>query len=121
MIVVYGIKNCATIKKTQEALQRLCVDYHFFDYKKQKLDRAVLVSFIDQQGLALILNKKGSTWRKLSEADKQRCDEDGEFAIDVMLANPSMIKRPIITKIDVVVAVGFDEQAFGQLANNLGN
>ena len=115
MTTIYGIKNCSTMKKAFDQLDSLGVAYTFFDYKKQTLDADVLHDWVKRAGMEKVLNKKGTTWRKLDENDKQQADKDKDFAIDLMINNPSMIKRPIVVKDDTLI-IGFDEEAFHRLA-----
>lgn len=113
MITIYGIKNCSTMKKAFEKLDNLGLAYTFFDYKKQTIDIATLQNWVNQAGIDKVLNKKGTTWRKLSENDKQQA-ENLDFALQLLQQNPSMIKRPIVVR-DKALLVGFDEKAFDSL------
>lgn len=115
MITIYGIKNCSTMKKAFEKLESLGLAYAFFDYKKQQIDIATLQNWVNQIGIDKVLNKKGTTWRNLSENDKQQA-ENFDFALQLLQQNPSMIKRPIVVS-DKALVVGFDEKAFEQLAD----
>lgn len=115
MITIYGIKNCSTMKKAFEKLDNLGLAYTFFDYKKQTIDIATLQNWVNQAGIDKVLNKKGTTWRKLSENDKQQA-ENLDFALKLLQQNPSMIKRPIVVR-DKALLVGFDESEFERLAD----
>ncbi|WP_019520249.1 Spx/MgsR family RNA polymerase-binding regulatory protein [Faucicola boevrei] len=115
MITIYGIKNCSTMKKAFEKLDNLGLAYTFFDYKKQTIDIATLQNWVNQAGIDKVLNKKGTTWRKLSENDKQQA-ENLDFALQLLQQNPSMIKRPIVVR-DKALLVGFDESEFERLAD----
>lgn len=115
--VIYGIKSCSTMKKAFDKLDQLGVAYAFHDYKKQGIDRATLAVWVDQLGLDKVLNKRGTTWRKLADQDKQNADASVEAALDLMVAQPSLIKRPIIRvqQADTVqFLVGFDEAVLDQ-------
>ncbi|MDB5738777.1 MAG: arsenate reductase [Sphingomonas bacterium] len=94
MITMYGIPNCDTIKKARTWLDDHGVGYAFHDYKKAGVDRAVLAGWVAEKGWETILNRAGTTFRKLPEAD--RAGIDAAKAIDLMLAQPSMIKRPVL-------------------------
>lgn len=118
MICIYGIKNCATMKKAFDKLDSLDVSYQFFDYKKQSLDKTTLKGWIDNAGIDKILNKKGTTWRKLDDKIKSNCDSDIDFAIDTLINNPSMIKRPIVVASDTLI-VGFDEKSFDKIITKI--
>ena len=93
-VAIYGIKACDTMKKARVWLETRGVDYAFHDYKTQGIDRALLSAWADAVGWEVLLNRSGTTFRKLPEAD--RVDLDREKAIGLMLAQPSMIKRPVL-------------------------
>ncbi len=94
MITMYGIKNCDTVAKARKWLEAKGVAYDFHDYKTAGVDRPHLQAWVDEFGWETVLNRAGTTFRKLPEADRQ--DIDAVKAIDLMLAQPSMIKRPIL-------------------------
>ncbi len=114
MTTIYGIKSCSTMKKAFNKLDDLSVDYEFHDYKKQGIDKTRVQQWVEQLGIAKVLNKRGTTWRKLSDEDKARADESLDYAIDLLVANTSMIKRPIVESGDSLLC-GFDEQAFEEV------
>ncbi len=118
MITIYGIKNCATMKKAFETLDKLGAAYEFFDYKKEPISKEVLADWVRREGLDVILNKKGLTWRKVSDDDKQKALHDTKFALSLMMNQPSMIKRPILSDEHNRLLVGFDEAAFEQFVKN---
>jgi arsenate reductase len=92
--VMYGIKNCDTIKKARDWLAGHGVAYDFHDYKASGIDRAHLQAWCSEHGWETVLNRVGTTFRKLPDADRAGIDE--AKAIDLMLAQPSMIKRPVL-------------------------
>ena len=94
MITMYGIKNCDTIKKARKWLEDNGVDYQFHDYKKDGLSEAQLDNWLDELGFEALINKRGTTWRKLADEVKDTIDRDS--ARSVMLDNPSIIKRPLL-------------------------
>jgi len=94
MTVIYGIKNCDTMKKARAWLDARKVDYDFHDYKSARLDRAMLEGWIKKLGWEVLLNRAGTTFRKLPDADKENLTE--RKAIALMLAQPSIIKRPVL-------------------------
>jgi Spx/MgsR family transcriptional regulator len=106
---IYGIKNCNTMKKTFQLFEKEGADYEFIDYKKQKPEVSLLQRFINQLGLDTVLNKKGMTYRKLSEEEKKATSQL-ETAIPVLLEKTSMIKRPIIAFSDGELMAGLDEE-----------
>tara|TARA_R110002167_G_scaffold46354_3_gene138409 strand:- start:3161 stop:3511 length:351 start_codon:yes stop_codon:yes gene_type:complete len=91
---LYGIPNCDTMKKARVWLDQHGVAYSFHDYKKAGIDRDSLDRWVAEQGWTVVLNRAGTTFRKLPEAE--RTDLDAEQAIALMLAQPSMIKRPVL-------------------------
>ena len=93
-ITVYGIPNCDTIKKARGWLDGLGIGYRFHDYKKSGVESNKLREWVDARGWETILNRQGSTFRKLPEPE--RSDLDAAKAIGLMCANPSAIKRPVV-------------------------
>jgi arsenate reductase (glutaredoxin) len=93
-ITLYGIPNCDTVKKARVYLDGRGVAYSFHDYKKAGVEEADLKRWAAQVGWEKLLNKAGTTFKKLPEIDKAGIDETK--AIGLMLANPSMIKRPVV-------------------------
>ena len=91
---LYGIKACDTMKKARNWLDEQGVAYAFHDYKTQGIERATLQRWCDEHGWDKILNRAGTTFRKLG--DEHKSDLDQGRAIELMLAQPSMIKRPIL-------------------------
>ncbi|MEZ5654689.1 MAG: ArsC family reductase [Sphingobium sp.] len=91
---MFGIPNCDTIKKARTWLEAQSIAYEFHDYKKAGVDEGALRQWVGEHGWEVILNKAGTTFRKLPDADKSGID--AEKAIALMLANPSMIKRPVL-------------------------
>ena len=108
-ITIYGIKACDTMKKARTWLDGQGLAYGFHDYKTLGIDRARLERWVGQVGWEILLNRSGTTFRKLPEADKAPLDEGK--AIALMLAQPSMIKRPVLDLGDHLV-VGFKPEAY---------
>ena len=104
-VEVYGIPNCDTVKKARVWLEAKGIAYAFHDYKKEGADLAKLAAWSDAVGWEALLNRRGTTFRGLSEADK--ADIDRAKALRLMVANPSLIKRPVIEHAGGVL-VGFD-------------
>ena len=116
-ITIYGIKSCSTMKKAFTKLDELGVSYDFHDYKKQGIDKESVQHWVNELGIDKVLNKRGTTWRKLEDAQKQAADSDVDNAIDLLIENTSMIKRPIVEgqladKIQPILLCGFDEDEF---------
>jgi len=104
VITIYGIKNCDTMKKARAWLDGRGVAYAFHDYKASGIERGRLQGWAQAVGWETLLNRAGTTFRKLPEADKDGLNESK--AIALMLAQPSMIKRPVLDLGDRLL-VGF--------------
>ncbi|MPS67836.1 MAG: ArsC family reductase [Novosphingobium sp.] len=102
----YGIPNCDTVKKARKWLEARGADYTFHDYKKEGADAALLQKWVAQVGWEKLLNRAGTTFRKLPDADK--ADIDATRAVAIMAANPSCIKRPVV-ELSGGLLVGFKE------------
>lgn len=113
-VTMYGIKNCDTIKKARKWLEENGVDYQFHDYKKDGLDKTQLTSWVQELGYEALINKRGTTWRKLDEATKDNIDEAS--AIEVMLENASIIKRPLLIT-DSSKTLGFKADEYAKIFN----
>ena len=106
---VYGIKNCDTMNKAGSWLEAQRVDYEFHDYKKAGIERARLEAWARAVGWEVLLNRAGTTFRKLPDADKEGLNE--RKAIALMLAQPSVIKRPVL-ETGGKVLVGFKPEIY---------
>jgi arsenate reductase len=109
MTTLYGIRNCDTMKKAWTWLDQAGVAYDFHDYKKTGIDRGRLERWAREVGWELLLNRAGTTFKKLGEADK--ADMTEAKAIGLMLAQPSMIKRPVL-ETEGALLVGFKPDAY---------
>ena len=110
---LYGIPNCTTVKKARTWLADHALEAVFHDFKKQGVDAAWLRDVARQTGWQALLNTRGTTWRKLSDAEKAAAgDEAG--AIALMLAQPSVIKRPVL-EVEGRYHLGFDEDQYQAL------
>ncbi len=109
--VMYGIKNCDTIKKARSYLADSGIDYRFHDYRVDGVDDALLQGFIDQLGYEALLNTRGTTWRKLPEAERNAVI-DAASAKAIMLAQPAMIKRPVLAAPNGALLVGFKDSTY---------
>ncbi len=93
MIELYGIPNCDTVKKARLWLDAAGLAYKFHDYKKEGADPAKLAGWLAAKGAEAVLNKRGTTFRKLTDADRARADSDPAA---LMAEQPSLIKRPVV-------------------------
>jgi arsenate reductase len=109
MIVVYGIKNCDTVKKARSWLDAHNHAYAFHDYKTEGIDKALLEKWVKALGWEILLNRAGTTFKKLPDADRDGITE--KQAIALMLAQPSMIKRPVLAK-GAKLTVGFKPEQY---------
>ena len=114
MIKMYGIPNCDTIKKARKWLQTNDVAYEFHDYKKAGVPKDILQLWVKTVGWEILLNRRGTTWRKLDDEIKNNIDETS--AIKVMIENPSAIKRPVL-EIEDQLLVGFSEDTYKEAFN----
>ncbi|MFW2002802.1 arsenate reductase [Acinetobacter ursingii] len=115
MFKIYGIKNCNSMKKAFDALNEKGLSYEFHDYKKQGIDADTLKVWLEKIGADTLLNKKGTTWRKLSADEQQVALSSEANLIATLIAHPSLIKRPVL-QTSTGYLVGFDETAYQQLA-----
>ena len=107
--ILYGIKNCDTVKKARAWLDGRGTPYDFHDYKSAGIDEAQLRGWMEEAGWEKLLNRSGTTFRKLPHADK--ADLVAAKAAALMLAQPSMIKRPVV-ETERGLLVGFDPAAW---------
>jgi len=108
-VTIHGIKACDTMKKARAWLDSHAIAHDFHDYKAQGIAQATLRHWARQVGWETLLNRAGTTFRKLPDAD--RADLDADKAIALMLAQPSMIKRPVLD-VDGTLLVGFRPEAY---------
>lgn len=116
MIKIYGIKNCDTMKKAFKWMDANGIEYDFHDYRKDGISEDMVANFVSKLGLELVLNKRGTTWRKLPDDVKDNIDEVG--AIKLMLENEAMIKRPIFD-LGAELAIGFAKKDQAMLEEKL--
>lgn len=112
MIRIYGIPNCDTMKKARKWLEQNNLEYEFHDYKKHGVPEKNLTRWAKTAGWEVVLNKRGTTWRKLPDDIKNNIDETS--SIQVMLENPSAIKRPVLEN-GKTLLVGFKEDEYKTL------
>ncbi len=110
-MIVYGIKNCDTVKKAINWLKANNKAFEFHDYKKEGITAEKLQNWCSQVGWENLLNRRGTTWRKLDEEIRNAVIDETQ-AVNVMLTNTSIIKRPVIEKEGKVLVVGFDEASY---------
>ena len=111
---LYGIKNCDTIKKAQKWLTDNGIEYTFHDVRIDGVDADTIESWIDQAGWEAVLNRRGTTWRKLS-SDVQESATRDNIAV-LLMENPAMIKRPVLN-VDGAVTIGFKADQYQTIFN----
>lgn len=119
ILTVYGIPNCDTVKKARAWLTEHALAHQFHDFKKQGAPAELLPKWLAQVGEPALLNRKGTTWRKLDETTRAAVIDE-RSASALMLAQPSVIKRPVVLWPDQRVTVGFNAETFAARAGALG-
>jgi arsenate reductase (glutaredoxin) len=94
MTILYGIKNCDTVKKARKWLESEGIDYKFHDFRIDGLDKKKLQGWAKSVGWETLLNKRGTTWRQLPEKSRETIDEGK--AVTLMLSHPTLVKRPVL-------------------------
>jgi len=112
MIKIYGIPNCDTMKKARKWLDKNNLKYEFHDYKKLGAPEKNITQWVKTAGWEVVLNKRGTTWRKLDDEIKNNIDKTS--SIQVMLEKPNEIKRPVIED-DKTLLTGFKEEDYKTL------
>jgi arsenate reductase len=105
---MYGIKNCDTIKKAQKFLTQQGVDFEFVDFRQNPINKELLQSFVDGVGWDKLINKRSTTYRNLSDNDKQN------ITLELTLKNPTLIKRPVLVTGNTI-NIGFSEALYQSL------
>ena len=108
-MMVYGIPNCDTVKKARAWLAGRATAYSFHDFKRQGVPEPRLDAWLESAGWQALLNRRGTTWRRLDDATRDAVT-DAASARALMLAQPSVIKRPVVEWPDGRISVGFDEK-----------
>jgi arsenate reductase len=115
LVTIYGIKNCDTMKKARAWLDKNGIDYAFHDYKTAGIDRQRLERWVKKVGWETLLNRAGTTFKKLPDRDKNGVDETK--AIALMLKQPSMIKRPVLDAGGGKLLVSFKPEQYAAALN----
>jgi len=111
-MILYGIRNCDSVKKARAWLDGRGVEYRFHDYKVSGIDRARLDRWCSEVGWEALLNRAGTTFRKLADSQKENLNQ--EKAVALMLAQPSVIKRPVV-ELNGKLVVGFKPELYKSL------
>lgn len=113
-MIVYGIKNCNTVKSALEWLKKKKIEFEFHDYKSKGITEAKLKDWSKQVGWESLVNKRGTTWRQLDEATQKKITNE-KASIALMLEKTSVIKRPLIEENGKVLTLGFDEAMYKKI------
>ena len=114
MITVFGIKNCDTIKKARNWLTDQGIEYQFHDFRANGIDRDRIETWIQQAGWETVLNRRGTTWRKLDPSIQEATTSDNVAAL--LAEHPAMIKRPVLEN-DGVITIGFKAEQYQTIFN----
>ena len=112
MITLYGIKNCDTIRKARRWLAQQDIEYCFHDFRTDGISEELLAPWIGELGWEQLLNRRGTTWRRLPETQRNTIDRDS--AMKIMLSQPTIIKRPVLDT-GKTRHIGFSEEAWRSL------
>jgi len=112
-MIVYGIPNCNTVKKSLDWIKAHQIDFEFHDFKKKGVTADKLNQWFEAFGWETVLNRKGLTWKKLSKEEQAAINSPAK-AIDYLMANTSAIKRPIIEKDGLAILISFDEEKYNE-------
>jgi arsenate reductase len=113
-MILYGIKNCNTVKSAIDWLKKNEIDFEFHDYKAKGITEAKLKEWSKQVGWESLVNKRGTTWRQLDEGIQQKVTSESA-AIKLMKEKTSVIKRPLIEENDKVLTLGFNEEEYRKI------
>jgi arsenate reductase len=111
-VTLYGIKNCDTVKKARKWLDANSVSYTFHDFRVDGIDKSLVNNFLKQVDVDTLINKRGTTWRKLSDEEKEI--KNKTQAVELMVENPTIIKRPVLDA-NKKITVGFSEDSYKSL------
>ncbi len=109
--VLYGVPNCDTVKRARAWLNERGVEHRFHDFRKDGLDAAQLARWSSSAGWETLLNRRGTTWRKLSEAERASVHDEAT-ALALMQAHPTLVKRPVVEWPGGALTVGFSEATY---------
>jgi arsenate reductase (glutaredoxin) len=116
-IVLYGIENCDQVRKARQWLKAQQIDYRFHDFRKDGLGPELLSNWLSHVPWDALLNRRGMTWRKMSEVERHRIVDQGS-AVELMIAMPSVIKRPVLQTREHLL-VGFSQTVFQATLDDL--
>ena len=117
MTVLYGIKNCDTVKKARRWLEENGNDYQFHDFREDGLNQSLVSQWIEQIGQDQLVNRRSTTWKQLSDHDKEMIEsKNKQNTIGLLCANPTLIKRPVVEHNQKTI-VGFKNDEYSKIFN----
>ena len=108
-VTLYGIKYCDTVKKARNWLDDHSVPYTFHDFRVDGINKSLINNFLKQIDIEILINKRGTTWRKLS--DKEKEIKNKTQAVEIVLDNPTIIKRPVLD-VNKKIFIGFSDESY---------
>ncbi|WP_412558271.1 ArsC/Spx/MgsR family protein [Thalassospira sp. MIT1370] len=115
MVTIYGIKNCDTVRKTLKWFDAQGVENKLHDFRVDGIDAKTIEGWLDEVGGAVLINKRGPSYRNLTDADKATLEQGGAKAAEILAANPTVIKRPVVD-FGATRSVAYDEKRWTELA-----
>ena len=115
MVTIYGIKNCDTVRKSLKWFDAKGLENKLHDFRVDGIDAKTIAGWLDEVGGAVLINKRGPSYRNLSDADKATLDQGGAAAAEILAANPTVIKRPVVD-FGSTRTVDYDEERWSELA-----
>ena len=114
MNIIYGIKNCDSVKKARKLLEEKDVKYQFHDFRVDGISKTLLANWLKSVPYTLLLNKRSTTWKQLDESIRSIVDAgaSNKEVIDLFIAHPTLIKRPVLVNDNNEITVGFSEQYY---------
>jgi len=112
MLTLYGIKNCDTVKKARRWLEENNVEYQFHDFRSDGLESKTVAQWLEVIGKDTLINRRSTTWKQLSDAERQQAD--GNDAAALLVAHPTLIKRPVLAA-GKTLQVGFNPSQYASL------
>ncbi len=119
MTVIYGIKNCDTVKKARQWLEKRDIEYRFIDFRADGIDKAQVIQWRDSLGITSLINKRSTSWKTLSEEQKTLLSDESandaiEAQVELIISLPTLIKRPLLEK-QSAVHVGFSDTIYSNI------
>lgn len=126
MITLYGISNCDAVRKAKQYLTAQSIDFHYHDFRKDGLSPELVSGWLKQMAADKLINRRSTTWKGLTKADQASLSdstvnddssEANQLAIKIIVAQPTLVKRPVLVSRNGEPIIGFCESSYRQLAN----